>query len=89
MMFEEEKQEWLLFKERKLNVRVFKVNSTYEVHASIIGKGTYTARGLELLRKLLRALIKSKYTTLEENKSPTRFERAIYFSILVFSISSS
>ncbi|GIN78047.1 MULTISPECIES: hypothetical protein [Bacillus] len=75
MMFEEEKQEWLLFKERKLNVRVFKVNSTYEVHASIIGKSTYTDRGLEkwsTIVEAMRALIKNKYTTLEENKSPTR-----------------
>ncbi|MED1068570.1 hypothetical protein [Bacillus paralicheniformis] len=55
-MFEEEKQEWLLFKERKLNVRVFKVNSTYEVHASIIGKGTYTARGLEKWSTIVEAI---------------------------------
>ncbi|CAI8846537.1 MULTISPECIES: hypothetical protein [Bacillus] len=56
MMFEEEKQEWLLFKERKLNVRVFKVNSTYEVHASIIGKGTYTAHGLEKWSTIAEAI---------------------------------
>lgn len=56
MMFEEEKQEWLLFKERKLNVPVFKVNSTYEVHASIIGKGTYTARGLEKWSTIAEAI---------------------------------
>lgn len=44
------------FKERKLNVRVFKVNSTYEVHASIIGKGTYTARGLEKWSTIAEAI---------------------------------
>ncbi|MCY9374032.1 hypothetical protein P8855_00215 [Bacillus inaquosorum] len=47
MLFEGEKQEWLLFKERDLSVRVFKANNTYEAYATIADKGTHVARGLE------------------------------------------
>ncbi|WP_339225970.1 hypothetical protein [Bacillus sp. FSL P4-0290] len=47
MLFEGEKQEWLLFKERDLSVRVFEANNTYEAYATITGKGTNVARGLE------------------------------------------
>ncbi|CAN2252179.1 conserved hypothetical protein [Bacillus vallismortis] len=47
MIFEGEKQEWLLFKERDLSMRVFETNSTYEAYATIAGKGTHAARGLE------------------------------------------
>ncbi|MBD0405835.1 MULTISPECIES: hypothetical protein [Bacillus] len=47
MIFEGEKQEWLLFKERDLSVRVFEANNTYEAYATIAGKGTHVARGLE------------------------------------------
>ncbi|QNV52401.1 hypothetical protein GE573_01325 [Bacillus velezensis] len=37
MLFEGEKQEWLLFKERGLSVRVFEGNNTYEAYATIAG----------------------------------------------------
>ncbi|MDK4255763.1 hypothetical protein C7M22_02630 [Bacillus velezensis] len=47
MIFEGEKQEWLLFKERDLSVRVFEANNTYEAYTTIAGKGTHVARGLE------------------------------------------
>ncbi|MEK4688352.1 hypothetical protein NSQ09_00795 [Bacillus sp. FSL W8-1202] len=47
MLFEGEKQEWLLFKERDLSVRVFEANNTYEAYETIAGKGTHVARGLE------------------------------------------
>ncbi|MDQ7724621.1 hypothetical protein FPQ02_07960 [Bacillus halotolerans] len=47
MLFEGEKQEWLLFKERDLSVRVFEANNTYEAYATIACKGTHVARGLE------------------------------------------
>lgn len=40
---EEEKQEWIFFKERNLNVRGFKVNFSYEVRASIVEKDAYIA----------------------------------------------
>ncbi|MDO3660176.1 hypothetical protein [Bacillus sp. C28GYM-DRY-1] len=38
MLFEGEKQEWLLFKERDLSVRVFEANNIYEAYAAIAGK---------------------------------------------------
>ncbi|KFI04524.1 hypothetical protein P9C69_15545 [Bacillus subtilis] len=47
MIFEGEKQEWLLFKERDLSVRVFEANNTYEAYATVAGKGTHVARGHE------------------------------------------
>ncbi|MED1124000.1 hypothetical protein [Bacillus atrophaeus] len=47
MIFEGEKQEWLLFKERDLSVRVFEASNTYEAYATIAGKGTHVARGLD------------------------------------------
>ena len=37
MIFEGEKQEWLLFKERDLSVRVFEANNTYEAYETIAG----------------------------------------------------
>ncbi|MED1675202.1 hypothetical protein ACR6EC_03505 [Bacillus subtilis] len=56
MLFEGEKQEWLLFKERDLSVRVFEANNTYEAYATIAGKGTLVARGLEKWSTISEAL---------------------------------
>ncbi|MCY8099436.1 hypothetical protein [Bacillus haynesii] len=56
MMFEGEKQERLLIQERKLNVRVFEVCSSYEAQATIDGKGTYIARGLEKWSTITEAI---------------------------------
>ncbi|UTL73883.1 hypothetical protein [Bacillus halotolerans] len=56
MLFEGEKQEWLLFKERDLSVRVFEANNTYEAYATIAGKGTHVGRGLEKWSTISKAI---------------------------------
>ncbi|MCY9456809.1 hypothetical protein [Bacillus inaquosorum] len=56
MLFEGEKQEWVLFRERNLSVRVFEANNTYEAYATIVGKGTHVALGFEKWSTIIEAI---------------------------------